>query len=107
MRKRETDELTFEQPEETVFIAGVKPDGAAVIRNQAGHFYANESGTAGMLYPVFRLFEGRDFLLPPLLKGRGTALVHTVEGFCKDILKTVKNKKNPLATPYGMWPSPL
>ena len=71
---------------------------------------AKESGTAGkIIVPVFRFAKDGIFLLPPLSKGRGTVAVRTVEGFCKDFRhnKKLSTKKNPLATAYAMWPSPL
>ncbi len=104
------DELTFEQPEEiAVFRKSKTGRRRRYTEFEPGAFAPKKVVPRVKLCSRLSFYERRDFLLPPLSKGRGTVAVRTVEGFCKDFRhnKKLSTKKNPLATAYAMWPSPL
>ncbi len=104
------DELTFEQPEEIAFFRKSKTGRRRRYTEFEPGAFAPKKVVPRVNYvPVFRFAKDGIFLLSPLSKGRGTFAVRTVEGFCKDFRhnKKLGTKKNPLATAYAMWPSPL
>ena len=66
-----TDELTFEQPEETAFFRRSKTGRfSPLYDSEPGAFCAKESGTAGkIMFPSFVFAKDGIFLLSPLSKG--------------------------------------
>ena len=92
------------------FFAGVKPDGFHRYMIPSRVLFAPKKVVPRVkLCSRLSFLRRTGFFIASLVKGRGTVAVRTVEGFCKDFRhnKKLNTKKNPLATPYGMWPSPL